>query len=350
MSGRCTMNASRSLPFGKLGVNGLVRRLSSTRASRCAELRRWAAHGFLATLLIFPASGWADAAVIYPQLKQPYSAIFDQVIAGVEDELGAAVAKFPLQDDTDLTRMPGVLERSRQSGATKDKVAIFLGNQSLRAEEIIDAGGVPLILGCVLEVKAYEVLKHPVLSLAPDPSVLFERLRALMPAAKRVVVVYNPEQNAWLIELAKAAAQRYGLQLDAFEARDLRSAVSFYRAFFLQADRRSDALWLPQDSTTVEERAVVPMVLGDSWEKGIVVFSSNFSHVKRGALFSFYPDNQAMGQSLGRLAKALLKSPQSVQNGMMPLRDLKGAVNLRALDRVGLTLTNDVVFATTYAK
>lgn len=288
--------------------------------------------------------------MIYPQLKQPYSAIFDQVIEGIEAEMGGAVAKFPLQDDTDLTRMPAVLERSRQAGASRDKVAIFLGNQSLRAEEIVDAGGVPLILGCVLEVKEYEMLEHPVLSLAPDPSVLFERLRALMPAAKRVVVVYNPEQNAWLIELAKAAAQRYGLQLDAFEARDLRSAVSFYRAFFLQADQRSDALWLPQDSTTVEERAVVPMVLGESWEKGVVVFSSNFSHVKRGALFSFYPDNQAMGQSLGRLAKELLKSPRSVKNGMMPLRNLKGAVNLRAAQRASLELPSNVVFATTYAQ
>jgi len=163
-----------------------------------------------------------------------------------------------------------------------------------------------------------------------------------------VFVVYDPALNGWLIKLAKEAARAQGLELVAYEAQDLRSAVRFYQEIFSAADGDSDVLWLPQDSTTVEEGSVLPLVLQESWNQGIAVFSSNSTHVRRGVLFSLYPDNVALGKSLAGLAQGILTSGDYERRGMMPLRDVQSAVNLRTAKHLGLKPSRQQGFDTTF--
>ena len=126
-------------------------------------------------------------------------------------------------------------------------------------------------------------------------------------------------------------------ELVAYEAQDLRSAVRFYREIFSAADGHSDVLWLPQDSTTVEESSILPLVLQESWSQDIAVFSSNSTHVRRGILFSLYPDNVALGKNLAGLAQDILSSGDYGKNGMMPLRDVQSAVNVRTAQHMGIS-------------
>jgi hypothetical protein len=107
-----------------------------------------------------------------------------------------------------------------------------------------------------------EARNFAVVSLAPDPGMLFERLKQFVPGARRVVVVYNPKQNAWLMRLARDAARRHGLELLAVEASDLKSAVRLYQEQLASADPKHDALWLPQDSDHGgRQSSVLPLVL-----------------------------------------------------------------------------------------
>ncbi|MGA7594460.1 MAG: hypothetical protein WCA64_04610, partial [Gallionella sp.] len=122
------------------------------------------------------------------------------------------------------------------------------------------------------------------------------------------------------------------------KAQDLRKAVGFYQKIFSQADGHTDALWLPQDPTTVEESSILPMVLQDSWNNNLAVFSSNFGYVQRGVLFSLYPDNLGLGKSLAGLAQEILISGNYGKHGLMPLRDVKGAINSRTAKHLGINL------------
>jgi putative tryptophan/tyrosine transport system substrate-binding protein len=284
-------------------------------------------------LLFFTALVWAEGevtiAVIYPDIGEPYREIFAKIIEGVEDKVGSRVANYPLRSDTDI----GVLKASLRRQNTK--VVIALGRQGMKtATALNDTIGV--VVGGVLTVPENEARGQPVISLSPDPALLFARMKALMPAAKRVFVVYDPGFNGWLIKLAKEAARVQGLELAAYEAQDLHSAVRFYQEIFSAADGQSDVLWLPQDPTTVEESAILPLVLQESWNQGIAVFSSNSGHVRRGVLFSLYPDNLALGKSLAGLAQSILISGDYGRRGMIPLRDVQSAVNLRTAKHLGL--------------
>ena len=192
---------------------------------------------------------------------------------------------------------------------------------------------------------------QPIISLSPDPALLFARMKTLRQSIKRVFVVYDPNFNGWLIKLAKDAAAAQGLELVAYAAEDMRSAVQFYQKFFSAADSRNDALWLPQDPTTVEESSILPLVLQNSWNQGIAVFSSNFGHVRRGVLFSLYPDNVALGKSLAGLAEDILNSSgEPARRDMMPLRDVQSAVNLRTAKHLGINPGRLKSFDTTFSE
>jgi putative tryptophan/tyrosine transport system substrate-binding protein len=166
---------------------------------------------------------------------------------------------------------------------------------------------------------------------------LFSRLKNLLSGVKRVIVVYNPQYNDWLIKIAREAAKAQGLELIAYEARDLASAARMYEVAFASAESRRDAVWLPQDATTVDETTILPLVLKESWNRNVPVFSSSFLHVKKGALFALYPNNLELGRTLASSALAVMAGDFR-RRGVSPLREVQTAVNLRTASHIGLTI------------
>ena len=114
-----------------------------------------------------------------------------------------------------------------------------------------------------------------------------------------------------MMKLAREAALAQGLEFVAYEAQDLRSAMRAYQEIMAEVDNSKDALWLPQDSITVEESTVLPMVLKESWDNNLAVFSSSFGHVRRGVLFSLYPNNVELGRHLAGSALGLIAHSQA---------------------------------------
>jgi len=298
-----------------------------------------------AVLLFFTALAWAAGentiAVIYPDIGEPYREIFTKIITGIENKIGSRVANYPVRSDTDIDTLKASLLRRNT------KVVIALGRQGMKTATALNTG-IAVVVGGVLSVPENEARGQPVISLSPDPALLFARMKALMPAARRVFVVYDPNINGWLMKLAKEAALAQGLEWVAYEAQDVRSAVRFYQEIFSVADDRHDVLWLPQDSTTVEESSILPLVLQASWNQSIAVFSSNSAHVRRGVLFSLYPDNVALGRSLAGLAQGILISGDYGRRGMLPLRDVQSAVNLRTAQHLGINPGRMKNFDTTF--
>jgi len=272
--------------------------------------------------------GDASIAVIYPDIGEPYRSVFAQIIEGIEDKAKVPVASYPVGANVDIGELRSALRRQ------DTKVVIALGRQGLKVASALDRN-IGVVVGGVLSAPENEVRDLPINNLTPDPALLFSRLKGLMPAARRVFVVYDPRQNGWLMRLAKEAARTQGMELVAYEAQDLRNAMRAYQEIFAAVDSHQDALWLPQDSTTVEEGTVLPMVLQESWNRNLAMFSSNFSHVKRGVLFSLYPNNVGLGRYLAGSALGFLNSGDYPARGMIPLREVLMAVNLRSAKHLG---------------
>jgi len=284
-------------------------------------------------------SSWAMAApddaargiaVIYPDIGEPYRSVFATIINGLDDRTRSRRPSYPVGANVNTQELSTDLRRRDV------RAVIALGRNGLKVASTLDRT-LGIVAGGVLSVPESEAQGMSVLSLAPDPALLFARLKMLMPGARRVVVVYDPRQNAWLIKLARDAAKVHGLELVAYEAEDLKSAIRVYQDTLNNADPKRDVLWLPQDSTTVDEATVLPLVLQEAWNHNLAVFSSSVTHVKRGALFSLYPNNAELGRALAGWAMGYLSSGTAFR-GVRPLKEVLVAVNTRTANHLGINL------------
>ncbi|HYD81241.1 MAG TPA: ABC transporter substrate binding protein [Paucimonas sp.] len=274
--------------------------------------------------------GKGSIAVLYPDLGEPYRSIFAKIIEGIEEKARVPVRNYPIGSNADVNELNAQLKRNGT------KVVIALGRQGLKTATGLDRD-FPVVVGGVVSVPEPHNRDLTGVSLTPDPALLFARLKNLMPNVRRVIVVYDPQHNDWLIKLARDAARAQGLELQTHEARDLASAARIYESAFSNADSRRDAVWLPQDSTTVDEGTILPLVLKESWNRGVPVFSSSYLHVKKGALFALYPNNLELGRTLASSALNVLAGDPG-KRGVLPLREVHTAVNLRTASHIGLNI------------
>jgi putative tryptophan/tyrosine transport system substrate-binding protein len=278
----------------------------------------------------FDAQTAGALAVVYPDIGEPYRSVFAKIIEGIEDGARLTVHTYPIGPNQDPAELNGLLKKNGT------KVVIALGRQGLKATSSLDSA-IPVVVGGVLAIPEAENRSLMGISLTPDPALLFTRLKNLMPSVKRVIVVYNPQHNEWLVKIARDAAKAQGLELATYEARDLAAAARTYETAFASADGRRDAIWLPQDATTADENTILPLVLKESWNRNVPVFSSSFLHVKKGALFALYPNNLELGRTLASSALAVM-SGDGRRRGVLPLREVQTAVNLRTASHIGLTI------------
>lgn len=267
-------------------------------------------------------------AVLFPDIGEPYRKVFTEIIGGVEQQLGGKVRTIPVGPGGAADVQAGL----KRHGA---RAVIALGRQGLRTAAALD-GSFGVVVGGIGALPEPERWRG--ISLAPDPVLLFSWLKTLVPGVRRVFVVHHPVHSQAIVRLAREAARGQGLELLAFEANDLAGAVRGYHAAFAMAEGRRDALWLPQDSVTVDDTTILPMLLRESWNRGVPLFSSSILHVKKGVLFALYPDNAALGRELAALAQAALVPDETARPGLQPLRAVRVAVNTRTATHLGLDM------------
>jgi putative ABC transport system substrate-binding protein len=330
-----------SRPIGASSGKRFIRPLDHTpeRCARPATLPRASTRAFLLRCAGAGAALWLPPplrarqtgeplAVLFPDLGEPYRKVFADIIGGIERQAGQRMRAYPLSPSHSLPELAMALRRNGT------RVVVALGRQGLKAAAAVDAPQ-GVVVGGVSSVP--DGARQFGICLTPDPALLFAQLKALLPEARRVIVVYNPAHNDWLLRIAQDAARALGLELAAHEARDLAGAARLYQALIGEADARRDALWLPSDPTTVDEDTILPIVLRASWKRHLPIFSSSFSHINKGVLFALYPNNAELGRALGALAGALLAG-EAPPRGVTPLREVLAALNTRTASHFGITL------------
>lgn len=267
-------------------------------------------------------------AVIYPRVREPFRSVFRAIADGVVAQNAGPTDVLEVATEDSAQAISARLLAS-QTGA-----AVLLGKYGLTLSGSIDPR-LNRVVGAVFA--APDELPEGVfaISLAPSPHSLFGKLRELAPAVQHISVVYGADSNAWLIELAQAEAPASGHTLTPILKENIRDGASAYRALLEQLQPPLDALWLPQASPFLDEKSVLQMILRAAWDRNIVVFSSNPSHVPKGALFALFPDNTAMGRHLAQVA--VERRPRSGPQ-VEALEQLNTAINIRTADHLGLSL------------
>ncbi len=294
------------------------------------RLCRWRAALYLFLVPILATATEPHILVVYPEGKQSTSTIFSTIIEGINEVPGVLVSAHGVAKNFSTKNFQQWFSKREDVD-----VVIALGNRGLKAAKTLNTD-VPIVVGGVLSLPSTDEMAG--VSLTPDPEALFEQLRQLAPRIKRISVAYDPDRYQWLIERAEAAARTLSIKLTAMPASDRRSAARVYRALVNDSDTATDAIWLLQDSKTVDAKAVLPSILKEAWERSLLVFSSNPAHVPRGALFSLFADKLALGRSLSAVAVDIVAGDATPLAGLRPMTELKTAVNVRTATHLELRI------------
>ncbi|BDX06778.1 hypothetical protein MACH26_22990 [Planctobacterium marinum] len=260
-------------------------------------------------------------AVVYPEVPSPANLVFEEIIAGIEAShpqnlLIRAISRTESPDES----LAWVNEQ-------QPDMLIALGKRGYRIAKYIYKER-PVAIGA-LPIRPNGISG---ISLLADPGILFDSLKNLAPDISVINVVYSPSSR-WLMSIAAEEAAEKGLELKPTEVKNIKEAISTYDALLKEIDPSKEAVWVPVDKITAHEQVILPSLLEKSWEQNLVLFSSKPAHAKRGALFSVFPDNQALGQQLVKMVTQIYQSHN--ETGVVPLQDMKLAVNLRTAAHLG---------------
>ena len=263
--------------------------------------------------------------VVYPQIRQPFLKVYETIARGAAKGFAGRANELVLVND----RSGEQLQRQ-----LTDKLVVVLGGRGVKQVRAVELDQ-PLIVGAVSSLLpgVYG------LSMIPDAQVVANKLQVLSPATGRVFVVAHADKNIADLEAAQVAFNQVGVQLLINEATDIRDAANIYRKLTAEL-KVGDAVWiLPGDRFV--NNSLLSILLQAAWRADFVVFSSNPTHVNRGALFSVYPDNFQMGVRLGEIARQVAEGSQTPVQ-MEPLRNVFVTVNERTSNHLGITITDDM--------
>lgn len=277
-------------------------------------------------------------AIFFPEIREPFRSVFTTIADGITETLNGQVNIRPITNEESAESLNNWLARNDVG------VAVVLGSRGLPLSKELSPK-IPVVIGAVHMSDSLLVDPHYGIALNPDPEILLSRLKALAPGVERVHIVYHREREQWLIDRAGRIAAKHGITLNPVAVDRLQEAANSYRELLSTQKSSTEALWLSQDSMVLDEQAILPMILKEAWDRKLIVFSNNPSHVRRGVLFAMYPDNQNMGRSLGVLAMQLHehRTHGSPENpiGMRLLDALHTAFNVRTASRLGIRYTRD---------
>ncbi len=263
--------------------------------------------------------------VIYPQVRQPFLKLYKTIASGAAEGFAGPAKNLELGKDQSAKSLGAELS---------DQVVVALGGRPVK--EFLSAQlDYPLVAGAVSQ----QLEDIYGLSMIPDAKVVAARLQVIAPGTHSVFVVARPDSNMTDLKAAQIAFNQLGVRLVIRDATDVRDAASIYRKLTAELGP-GEAIWiLPGDRFV--NNALLSILLEAAWKSDFVVFSSNPTHVKRGALFSIYPDNFKMGVRLGQLAREIAEGSEKEAH-MEPLRSVFVTVNERTSNHLGIILTDDM--------
>lgn len=165
------------------------------------------------------------------------------------------------------------------------------------------------------------------------PQAQFEAIRSLLPNAKRIGVIYNPQETEAVIQQARRSAKDMGLELVAVPISSGDKVPDALRSL----DKSVDALWSVADGTTFTPASMEFLFLHTLRNK-LPFMGLSPAFVKAGALLALAIDYQEVGTQCGGLALKLLAGENP---GSLPIttpQKLTLHVNLKTAETLGLKI------------
>lgn len=311
-----------------LGVMALAR-----LASYVATIARRILLGAACAVTLLASASSASLAsglvILYPEVRHPYARIYEDIIDGINETYPNTATAIIISPEEPADKI------EKEILLQKPDVLVTLGERGAMIAEKI-APKTPILVGAVTR----QDIRRSGISMIPDPRIVIDKLLVLAPGSRKIHVVTNAAHKSYQIALADKYATSKQVSLVVHDAITVQAAATAYKRL-LDDIGDGETIWLMPDSV-LNDTTLLSLILKTAWVKRIAVFSSNPTHVKRGALFAVYPNNKMLGRSLGELA-VKQETGMTIPQEITPLRDLHTIVNGRTSRHLGVTISRDML-------
>ncbi len=166
----------------------------------------------------------------------------------------------------------------------------------------------------------------------------FVSLLDVVPRARKIGVIYNPQESQFLVDEARNAANRMGLGLVTYPIRseaEVPEGMNSLRP-------KIDALWLVSDRTVLTTQSL-QFVFLYAFQTNLPLMGLSEHFVKMGALFAVGPDYQDVGMQSGEFAAQILRGRNPEELPVASPRKVLLSLNLRTAEIIGLSIPEGVV-------
>ncbi len=166
----------------------------------------------------------------------------------------------------------------------------------------------------------------------------FASLLDVVPRARKIGVIYNPEESQFIVDAARKAANRMGLGLVAHpisSEAEVPEALTALRS-------RIDALWLVSDRTVLTTQSLQYVFLY-AFQTNLPLMGLSEHFVKMGALLAVGPDYTDVGKQSGEFAAQILKGRDPGELPIASPRKVQLSLNLRTAEIIGHRIPDGVV-------
>jgi len=287
---------------------------------------------------LFPLALHAIAGERISVLVSSQDAPFEEALSGFQKTL----AKQGIEAEYDIHRLgnDGVQAEAAAKKARSDSPGVVLTLGSLATDAAIRQISDTPIIACL-------VLRPDMLRHAPNATgvvlefpleVQFQWLQAMLPDAKSVGVLYNPEENEERIKAASRMARSRGMRLDAREVYTLQDVPSALAAL----SKTADVVWGLADNLALSPQ-IAKHILLFSFRNSIPFVGPSAAWVKAGALYSLDWDNADLGAQCGEMAIKVLKGARPDQLPPATPRMVRYSVNLKTAQQMQIPISERII-------
>jgi putative ABC transport system substrate-binding protein len=166
----------------------------------------------------------------------------------------------------------------------------------------------------------------------------FKSLLDVVPRARKIGVIYNPEESQFMVDEARHAANRMGLGLVTYEVHseaEVHEGLNSLRP-------RIDALWLVSDRTVLTTTSLQYVFLF-AFQTNLPLMGVSEHFVRMGALVAVGPDYYDVGSQSGEFAAQILGGRNPEELPVASPRKVQLSLNLRTAEIIGLRIPEVVV-------
>ncbi len=173
-------------------------------------------------------------------------------------------------------------------------------------------------------------------SLDVPPQTQFEALRSIVPTARKLGVIYNPQETEVVVSQARKAAKEIGLDLIGAPVASEEKVPEALRSL----DKSVDALWSVADSTAFSSGSM-EFIFKHTLRSKIPFMGLSPAFVKAGALMALSIDYQEVGAQCGGLVTRVLAGEHPSSLPITTPQKVTLHINLKTAETIGLNIPAD---------